>query len=73
MCLALPAEVTAVNGREAQVDVDGVSVPISLDFLEDVAPGDFVIIHVGYALSKIDAAQAAEQIALMKQGGEVTP
>ncbi len=63
MCLALPAQVVAVDGDVATVDLDGVQAPISLAFLEDVAPGDFVIIHVGYALSKVDPALAAEQIA----------
>lgn len=71
MCLALPAEVITVSGQEATVDVDGVTMPISLAFLDDVSPGDFVVVHVGFALSKIDQAQAAEQLALMKAGGVV--
>lgn len=68
MCLALPAEVVAVAGATATVDLDGVTMPVALDFLDDVAPGDFVVVHVGYALSKIDPAVAAEQIALMRAG-----
>ncbi len=70
MCLALPAQVIAVDGDAATVDLDGVQAPISLAFLDDVAPGDFVIIHVGYALSKVDPALAAEQIAA--QSGSTT-
>ncbi len=68
MCLALPAEIIDVQDDMATADVDGVQVPISLAFLDDVAVGDFVVIHVGYALSKIDPKDAAEQIALMKAG-----
>ena len=68
MCLALPAEVVSVDGQDAVVDVDGVQVPISLAFLDGVEAGDFVVIHVGYALSKVDPEIAAEQIALMKAG-----
>ncbi len=68
MCLALPAEVVAVEGETATVDVDGVKVPVSLAFLDGVAPGDFVVVHVGYALSKIDPELAAQQIELMRTG-----
>ena len=68
MCLALPARVIAVEGERARVDVDGVEMPVSLAFLSDVAPGDYIVVHVGYALSKIDPAQADRQIALMNAG-----
>ena len=68
MCLALPAEIIRMDGADAVVDLDGVELPISLAFLSDVAVGDFVIVHVGYALSKVDPEIAAEQIALMKSG-----
>ena len=64
MCLALPAEVTAVEGETATVDLDGVQLPVSLAFLDGVEPGDFVIVHVGYALSKVDPDLAAQQLAL---------
>ena len=59
MCLALPAEVICVEGADAVVDIGGVQAPVSLAFLDGVAPGDFVIIHVGYALSKVDPTLAA--------------
>ena len=68
MCLALPAEIIGIEGETATVDVDGTQMPVSLAFLEDVAPGDFVVVHVGYALSKIEPELAAEQIALMREG-----
>jgi len=68
MCLALPAEVIAIDGETATVDVDGAQMPVSLMFLDGVRPGDFVVVHVGYALSIIDPETAAEQIALMKAG-----
>ncbi len=68
MCLALPAEVKSVDGETATVDLDGVQLPISLAFLEGVEPGDFVVVHVGYALSKVDPELAAQQLALLKSG-----
>ena len=70
MCLALPGEVTAVDGDTAMVDLEGVALPVSLAFLDDVQPGDFVIVHVGYALSKIDKDEAAAQLALMRAAGD---
>jgi len=65
MCLALPAEVVAIEGDVATVSLDGVETPVSLAFLEDVTVGDYVVVHVGYALSRIDPETAAEQLALM--------
>lgn len=68
MCLALPARVVAVDGDAATVDADGVSLPVSLAVIDDVAVGDFVIVHVGYAIAKIDAAAAEAQLAAMRAG-----
>ncbi len=73
MCLALPAEVISVTYDEAVVDVDGVQLPVSLAFLDGVEPGDFVVVHVGYALSKIDPDLAAEHIAMLKAGAVTHP
>lgn len=71
MCLALPAEVKSVEGETATVDLDGVQLPVSLAFLEGVEPGDFVVVHVGYALSKVDPDLAAQQLALLKSGAPI--
>lgn len=68
MCLAIPAEVISVENETATVDLDGVQLPVSLAFLSDVEPGDFVVVHVGYALSKIDKVTAELQIQAMKAG-----
>jgi len=66
MCLALPVEILSTEGEDAVADVDGVQLPISIAFVPDAQPGDYVVLHVGYALTKIDAAVAAQQIAEMK-------
>ncbi len=70
MCLALPAEVVALDGDMATVNLDGVEAPVSLAFLDGVGVGDFVVVHVGYALSRVDPDIAAEQIDAMR--GEET-
>ena len=59
MCLALPARVVDLpEAGVALVDVGGVQKRISLALVDDVALGDYVIVHVGYALTKLDAALA---------------
>jgi len=59
MCLALPARVVDLpEPGMALIDVGGVQKQISLALVDDVAPGDYVIVHVGYALTKLDPAEA---------------
>ena len=65
MCLALPARVVALlEADEALIDVDGVRKRISLALVDGVAPGDYVVVHVGYALTRLDPAEAARTLAL---------
>jgi hydrogenase expression/formation protein HypC len=65
MCLALPARVVEILPEEiARVELDGVTQEISLALVDDVAVGDYVIVHVGYALSRLDPEQAAATLAL---------
>ena len=65
MCLAIPALVTELHGDDlARVDMGGVSKEISLALLEDCAVGDWVIVHVGYALRKLDPAEAEKTLQL---------
>jgi hydrogenase expression/formation protein HypC len=65
MCLALPALVTELlPDDQAKVNLGGVSKAVSLALVSDVGPGDYVIVHVGYALSKVDPAEAEKTLAL---------
>ena len=68
MCLALPVRVVEIGagpaGDWAIVDLGGVKKEISLALLDDVKVGDYVILHVGYALSKLDPDEAARTLAL---------
>ena len=71
MCLAIPARVVEKSaGDNAIVDLAGVRKDISLALVEDVQVGDYVIVHVGYALSKLDAAEAAQTLALFAEMAE---
>ncbi|MET3970976.1 hydrogenase expression/formation protein HypC [Bradyrhizobium sp. JR7.2] len=68
MCLAIPAEVTRLLPDEmAIVSIDGVSKEISVALIENLAVGDYVIIHVGYALTKIDPEEAMRTLKLMRE------
>jgi hydrogenase expression/formation protein HypC len=70
MCLAIPVQVTELlDGDMARVSLDGVGKEISLALVEDVGVGDYVILHVGYALQKIDAEEAAKTLALLAEAG----
>ena len=68
MCLAIPAEVTALlpDGM-ARVALDGVSKEVSIALVDDVAVGDYVVVHVGFALSKIDPEEARQTLALLAE------
>ncbi|WP_193176676.1 HypC/HybG/HupF family hydrogenase formation chaperone [Oricola nitratireducens] len=70
MCLAIPAKVTALEaGDMAVVALEGVKKRISVALLDDVSVGDYVLIHVGYALHKVSAEEAARTLALMAEAG----
>jgi hydrogenase expression/formation protein HypC len=75
MCLALPVKVIEVGvgpaGDWAIVDLGGVKKEISLALLDGVNVGDYVILHVGYALSKLDPEEAAKTLALFSELQEV--
>ena len=70
MCLAIPARVVEVlNESEGTIDLGGVRKRISFELLTDVAPGDYVIVHVGYALQKLDPVEAERTLALFAEAG----
>ena len=74
MCLAIPARVIArLTGDDAIVELDGVRKTISLALIDDVAVGDYVIVHVGYALNKLDPEEAAKTLKLFAEMGEMSP
>lgn len=72
MCLALPAQVVSIDaaGEVATVALGPVKKEISIALLEDVAPGDYVLVHVGFALHKVSPEEAERTLALMREAGE---
>ena len=72
MCLAIPAEVIELMpGSMARVEIDGIAKVVSLALVEGVGVGDYVLLHVGFALSRIDPREASETLALLKEMGEL--
>ncbi|MTJ84367.1 MAG: HypC/HybG/HupF family hydrogenase formation chaperone [Telmatospirillum sp.] len=71
MCLALPALVKEVLSDDlALVELGGVTKEISIALVEDVVPGDYVIVHVGFALSKMDPVEAEKTLAVFAEMAE---
>ena len=68
MCLAIPARVEQFIGADnAIVNLGGVRKEVSLALVEDVAVGDYVIVHVGYALQRLDEAEALQTLAMFAE------
>ncbi len=68
MCLAIPVRVVELRGDDAAVvDLDGIRKEISLALVDGVQVGDYVIVHVGYALARLDPEEAARTLALFAE------
>jgi hydrogenase expression/formation protein HypC len=72
MCLAIPAQIVSVNPKleTAIVALGPVRKEISVALLDEIAPGDFVLVHVGYALHKVSPEEAERTLAMIRQAGE---
>ncbi|MGA2628719.1 MAG: HypC/HybG/HupF family hydrogenase formation chaperone [Terriglobia bacterium] len=73
MCLAVPGKIVeiseTVSGRVARVEFGGVTRPVQLDFVPEATVGDFVVTHVGFAISRVDAEEAARTMELLNAMG----
>ena len=68
MCLGIPAKVTQVDdSRQGKVDYMGTKVRVDFSLLEEVHPGDWVIIHAGFAISRLDEEEAQETLSLLRE------
>ena len=70
MCLAIPALIKEIKGQQAVAEIEGVTRDISLQLTPEAKVGDYVLLHTGYAISIIDAAEAAETLKLLKEMSE---
>jgi hydrogenase expression/formation protein HypC len=70
MCLAIPAKIKIINGTQAVADIEGVTREISIELTPEAKEGDYVLLHTGYAISVIDAAEAEETLKLLHEMAE---
>ncbi len=72
MCVAVPMRITAIPAADrCQAEIGGVSREISLMMLPDAAVGDYVIVHAGFAIERLDEAEAMRTLELFRQLGEI--
>jgi len=74
VCLAVPGRLTSVEGSEdlsrvGRVDFGGVAREVSLAFVPDAKPGDYVLVHVGLALTRVDAEEAERLLEALRALG----
>ena len=67
MCLAIPMKIISVEGDTALVSLEGLEKEVDVRFLEDPRPGDYVIVHAGFAIDKLDEEEAQKTIDLFKE------
>lgn len=67
MCLGVPARVLETDGELATVDVGGARREVSLMLLDGVAAGDWVILHAGFAIQRLDQEEAEKTLALFRE------
>ena len=72
MCLAIPGKIVEMvdeENRIAKVEVGGVRRGVNVGMLDDIKIGDYVLVHVGFAMSKVDEQQAEETLRLLQELG----
>ena len=67
MCLAVPLRIKEVKGEDAIAERDGVSRKIKVGFIQVPKPGDYVIVHAGFAIERVDEQQAIDDLEAWKE------
>jgi hydrogenase expression/formation protein HypC len=70
MCLGVPAKIISIDGSNAVAEMGGVKYPVSLMLTDEVSAGDFVLVHAGFVIGKIDPAEAADTFRLIREIAE---
>ena len=71
MCLSVPAQVISIDGEIAKVSVGGSIVNANLNLVEDIKIGDYILLHTGFALQKIDEKEAMETLKIFEEFDEL--
>jgi hydrogenase expression/formation protein HypC len=67
MCLAIPLEIKEIKGNLAKVSIGATFREVYLDLMDEVKVGDFVLVHAGFAIEKLDKEEAEKTISLFKE------
>ncbi len=67
MCLAVPLEIVEINGFDGVGSYEGIKRNIRLDFIPDPKIGEYVMVHAGFAIERLDKKQALEDLAAFKE------
>jgi hydrogenase expression/formation protein HypC len=67
MCLAIPMRVISIEGERAVVEQGGARRTISIGLIEEVSPQDYVLVHAGYAIARVDEEEARRTLELIEQ------
>ena len=67
MCLAVPLKILSVDGRRAVGEAGGLTQKLRVDFIPDIRPGDYVMVHAGFAIEKLTEQQAKENLACIQE------
>jgi len=76
MCLAVPGRILSIEGddpilRAGRVDFAGIVKRVNLSYVPDAQVGDFVLVHVGFAISQVDEAEAAQVFSYLREMGDL--
>ena len=67
MCLAIPMKIIKIEGNEGTVEVEGVVYTTNLQLLDTVNVGDYVLVHAGFAIEKVNEKHATETLKLLQE------
>lgn len=71
MCLGIPVKIIEINGNAGKVEFGNVKKDINLSLVEDIKVGDYVILHAGFAIQKLDEKDAIETLKLLEEMAEI--
>ena len=67
MCLAVPLKILSVEGKQAVGEASGLTQKLRVDFVPDIRPGDYAMVHAGFAIEKLTEQQALENLACIQE------
>ncbi len=67
MCLSIPVRIVSIDGSMAEVSAGGTIFKAGLQMIEDAKPGDYILLHAGFAIQKISEKEAAETLQILKE------